>query len=166
MNLVIQLKIGKKQLRNFRKSQSRGALMLSIDIRHPDVEKFINIKKDLSKVTGANISVMVRDDFMEAVKADKDYILRWPYDTAAYEQEFIDDAKKQLKDKEYNMLYSFIRLDGKKYHIKKVKAKEVWNQIIEAAHSSAEPGILFVDKHWDNSPDTVYPTYKGITTNP
>lgn len=140
--------------------------MLSIDIRHPDVEKFINIKKDLSKVTGANISVLVRDDFMEAVKQDKDYILRWPCNNEAYEQYAINELETQMQDKEYNTLQSFRRLDGKTYYCKKVKAKEVWNQIIEAAHGSAEPGIIFVDKHWNNSPDTVYPSYKGVTTNP
>jgi ribonucleoside-diphosphate reductase alpha chain len=130
--------------------------MLSIDIRHPDVEKFINIKKDLSKVTGANISVLVRDDFMEAVKADQDYILRWPCDAT-----FSIDSGIQIDKLEYNIL-----TQGALGYYKKVKAKEVWNQIIEAAHGSAEPGIIFVDKHWDNSPDSVYPTYKGITTNP
>lgn len=110
--------------------------MLSIDIRHPDVEKFINIKKDLTKVTGANISILIRDDFMEAVKTDSTYVLQWPCNS------------------------------DKPSVTKEVKAKEVWDQIIAAAHGSAEPGIIFVDKHWNNSPDSVYPTYKGITTNP
>jgi ribonucleoside-diphosphate reductase alpha chain len=56
----------------------RGALMITIDVRHPDVFEFVNIKKDRTKVTGANISVMLRDDFMEAVKNDEDYMLRFP----------------------------------------------------------------------------------------
>lgn len=128
--------------------------MLSIDIRHPDVEKFINIKKDLSKVTGANISILVRDDFMEAVKADKDYILRWPCNNEVTEDAGSFGSTFQINEK------------NEKTIVKRVKAKEVWNQIIESAHTCAEPGILFVDKHWEYSPDTVYPTYKGITTNP
>jgi len=114
----------------------RGALMLSIDVRHPDVEHFITIKKDLTKVTGANISVMVRDDFMQAVKQNTNYTLRWPCDS---------DNPSITKE---------------------IKARELWDKMIEAAHSTAEPGILFVDRHWDYSPDTVYPKYKGVTTNP
>lgn len=150
--------------------------MLSIDIRHPDVEKFINIKKDLSKVTGANISVMVRDDFMEAVKADKDYILRWP---CTFENtEWIDGLTREngvgfdetKHPKIYNTLIPLYDTSEENKGIicyaKRIKAKEVWNQIIEAAHGSAEPGIIFIDKHWNYSPDSVYPEYKGITTNP
>lgn len=134
--------------------------MLSIDIRHPDVEKFINIKKDLSKVTGANISVLVRDDFMEAVKQDKDYILRWPCTLE------LEDLKDTNYNELHNLDYEDHEYKTQKGYYKKVKAKDVWDQIIAAAHGSAEPGIIFVDKHWDNSPDSVYPTYKGITTNP
>lgn len=143
----------------------RGALMISIDIRHPDVENFINIKKDLTKVTGANISVMVRDDFMEAVKADRDYILRWPCN-----EEFF---KEGVEKHDYNKLYPYFKVnindnveDKPIGYFKKVKAREIWNKLIEAAHGSAEPGILFIDKHWNYSPDTVYPKYKGVTTNP
>ena len=58
----------------------RGALMLTIDIRHPDSLDFILKKQDLTKVTGANVSVKVPDDFMEAVIKDEDYLLRWPVD--------------------------------------------------------------------------------------
>src|SRR5574344_2042940 len=58
----------------------RGALMLSMNINHPDVEEFISKKQDLSKVTGANVSVQITDEFMEAVERDKDYILRFPCD--------------------------------------------------------------------------------------
>lgn len=133
--------------------------MISIDVRHPDVFEFIDIKKDLTKVTGANISVMVRDDFMEAVKQDKDYILRWPC---------TDEFYNGVEDHDYNVLYPYFGLDKSqpKGYFKKIKAKELWNKLIEAAHGSAEPGILFVDRHWNYSPDTVYPKYKGVTTNP
>ena len=56
----------------------RGALMISIDVRHPDIEKFIEMKHDLSKVTGANVSIKIRDDFMYAVQDDAKFELRWP----------------------------------------------------------------------------------------
>jgi len=151
----------------------RGALMLSMDIRHPDVMDFIKSKEDLSKITGANISVMVRDDFMEAVKNDEDYILRFPCD-----REFNEMFNTQLTkggititttfeptwlkhDMKYNITY-----DYGENKVKRVKAKEYWEALTTAAHKSAEPGIIFVDQHWNYSPDSVYSQYKGITTNP
>lgn len=133
----------------------RGALMISIDVRHPDVEHFINIKKDLTKVTGANISVMLRDDFMKAVTNNEDYVLRWPCD---YDN---DEVLKNASDN-----YEQFNVDNITVYTKKVNAKAIYDQIIQAAWASAEPGIIFIDKHWDYSPDTVYPEYKGITTNP
>src|SRR5210317_2614258 len=58
----------------------RGALMLTIDIAHPDIEQFVTIKQDLTKVTGANISVRLSDEFMEAVQNDTEYTHRFPID--------------------------------------------------------------------------------------
>jgi ribonucleoside-diphosphate reductase alpha chain len=59
----------------------RGALMLTMDIAHPDVEQFITIKQDLMKVTGANMSVRVSDEFMQAVEDNAEYTHRWPIDS-------------------------------------------------------------------------------------
>lgn len=133
----------------------RGALMISIDIRYPDIEKFIEIKKDLTKVTGANISIMLRDDFMKAVVNNEDYVLRWPCD-------FNDEnvLKNATTEK------STVEVNSQTVYMQKVSAKEIYNRIIQAAWASAEPGIIYIDKHWDYSPDTVYPMFKGITTNP
>ena len=58
----------------------RGALMLTISVHHPDIETFINIKRDLTKVTGANISIRLTDEFMSAVEKNEDYELRFPVD--------------------------------------------------------------------------------------
>ena len=140
--------------------------MISIDVRHPDVEKFITIKQDLTKVTGANISIQLRDDFMKAVKNDEDYMLRFPCHEEPYEKGIPEELKKLLEETAYNVLSKIRRADGKIYYCKKIKAREIWNKIIEAAHKSAEPGLMFLDKHWDYSPDSVYPQYKGVTTNP
>lgn len=112
--------------------------MLTIDVRHPDVLEFINAKKDRTKVTGANISVMLRNDFMESVKNDEEYILRYPC-----------DAKPEDAD------YSVI-----------VKAKDIYESIVENAWENAEPGQMFIDKHHEYSPDSVYSQYRGVTTNP
>jgi ribonucleoside-diphosphate reductase alpha chain len=142
----------------------RGALMLTIDCRHPDVLDFINVKKDRIKVTGANISVMLRDDFMEAVKNDKDYILRFPC-----------DADVSFTGEEYNKLYTTVIDRGAPFNkenkvervmTKKVKAKEIYDSIVENAWDNAEPGQMFIDHHHNYSPDGVYPQFRGICTNP
>lgn len=134
----------------------RGALMLSIDVRHPDVLEFINSKKDRTKVTGANISVMLRDDFMEAVKSDDDYILRFPCDTnIEFDSGFVPELAP------YNEL-----CQAATCQFKKIKAKELYDSIVENAWENAEPGQMFVDNHWNYSPDGVYDQYRGVTTNP
>lgn len=114
----------------------RGALMLTIDIAHPDVLDFITIKQDLTKVTGANISVRLSDEFMNAVKEDTTYTHRWPIDS--------DEPK----------------------FTKTIRAKELWNKIIECAHHSAEPGLIFWDRQHYYSTSSVYPGYKNVSTNP
>lgn len=130
----------------------RGALMITIDCRHPDVFEFVNIKQDRTKVTGANISVNLRDDFMQAVIKNGDYILRWPC------EEPVADLGEELP---YNEL---INKNGVFY--KKIRAKELYDQIVHNAWDNAEPGQMFIDRQWNYSPDSVYPQYKGVTTNP
>jgi ribonucleoside-diphosphate reductase alpha chain len=125
----------------------RGALMLTIDCRHPDVFDFVNIKKDRTKVTGANISVMLRDDFMEAVKKDEDYMLRFPC---------------HLENGDIIGTFE----ESEKVVTKKIRAKELYDSIVENAWENAEPGQMFIDRHWDYSPDGVYEQYRGVTTNP
>lgn len=119
----------------------RGALMISIDINHPDVYDFVNIKTDLNKVTSANISVRVNKDFMEAVKTDKDYILKFPCDV-----EIPHDLA--IEDMPYNQLwtYSDITDNNNLIYFKKIKAKELFNTLCYNNWNYAEPGILY----WDN----------------
>ena len=149
----------------------RGALMLSIDVNHPDVMDFIKIKRDGTSVTGANISIKINNEFMKAVENDEDYLLRFPCDFSI--------PKDLMFDIEYNTLvklphsedvrYDYKNLEGVKSnpkYIKRIKAKEYWEEIIKSAHGYAEPGIIFVDNHHNYSPDGVYPQFKGITTNP
>jgi ribonucleoside-diphosphate reductase alpha chain len=114
----------------------RGALMLSMDIAHPDVEDFITIKQDLQKVTGANISIRLSDEFMKAVESNSKYTHRWPIDS--------DDPQFS----------------------KTINAKELWDTIIKCAHNTAEPGLIFWDRqHW-YSTSSVYPGYENTSTNP
>ena len=114
----------------------RGALMLTMDIAHPDIEDFIKVKQDLSKVTGANVSIRLSDEFMMAVVNDSDYTLRFP----------IDSDKPTYK--------------------KTVKAKKLWDTIIKCAHNSAEPGLIFWDRQHYYSTSSIYPGFKNSSTNP
>jgi ribonucleoside-diphosphate reductase alpha chain len=116
----------------------RGALMLTLDCRHPDLENFITIKQDLTKVTGANISVKWHDDFLKAVENNEEYTLRFPIDSS------IEDAK----------------------YTKVVNAKEIWNKFVKANWASAEPGCLFWDRVTSHSLSDCYPNEQTISTNP
>lgn len=128
----------------------RGALMLSMSINHPDIEEFITKKQDLTKVTGANISVKVTDEFMQAVMEDKDYILRYPV-----------DSNVCVVVETYNEL-----VKHEQQYFKKVRARELWNTLMHCAWNTAEPGIMFEGAMHNYSPDGVYPDFKMIGTNP
>lgn len=136
--------------------------MLSININHPDCEEFITKKQDLTKVTGANISVKVTDEFMRAVENDTDYLLRYPID--------IDLSKftEDYLNTEYNTL-TYLEDHTKNnevFYIKKVKARKLWNTLIHCAWNTAEPGIIFEDAMHNYAPDGVYDKFKMISTNP
>lgn len=114
----------------------RGALMLTISVHHPEIQTFIKIKQDLKKVTGANISIRLSDEFMEAVKANEQVQLRFP----------VDSANPTIT--------------------KMVDARALWEDIISSAHAFAEPGLIFWDtvKKW--SPADAYKEFQTISTNP
>lgn len=128
--------------------------MLSIDINHPDVLNFIKIKRDLTKVTGANISVKLNNEFMKAVENDEDYILKFPCDSEILEG---------FEPDEYNKL---IQIPNENIYLKRIKAKEYWEELIKSAHGYAEPGLMFWDRMTNYSPDGVYKEYQQKTTNP
>lgn len=136
--------------------------MLSMNINHPDIEEFITKKQDLTKVTGANISVKVTDEFMQAVEKDEDYYLRYPID------QDLSYFSKDYLDVEYNKLTYLEdhRNNNKIFYIKKVKAKELWNTLMHCAWNTAEPGIMFESTMHNYSPDGVYPNFKMVSTNP
>lgn len=137
----------------------RGALMLSMNINHPDIEEFITKKQDLTKVTGANISVKVTDEFMQAVEKDEDYILRFPVDESVPQGLMIEEMP-------YNELWFFSDDDHPNSFFKKVRARELWNTLMHCAWNTAEPGIMFEGAMHNYSPDGVYPDFKMIGTNP
>lgn len=114
----------------------RGALMITMDVHHPDIEHFVTVKQDLTKITGANISVRLSDEFMKAVSADSDFTLRWPVDA---------ESPKVTRS---------------------VKARDLWNTIIKCAHNTAEPGLIFWDRQHYYSTSSLYPGFKNVSTNP
>lgn len=121
----------------------RGALMISLLVTHPNVEEFITAKDELNKITGANISLKVTNEFMDAVINEQDFLLRWP-------------TEKKINLEDVNVPYNkIVKLEDGTY-IKKVKAKSIWDKITKQAHKSAEPGILFWDKIKEESPADMY----------
>lgn len=149
----------------------RGALMLSMSINHPDIEEFITKKQDLAKVTGANISVKVTDEFMQAVVNDEDYVLRYPCDISPKASVSLLIGEFGGYDKvEYDRLYQIDKhittIDKSSIYIKKVRARELWNTLMHCAWNTAEPGIMFEGAMHNYSPDGVYPDFKMVGTNP
>ncbi|MDO4735534.1 MAG: adenosylcobalamin-dependent ribonucleoside-diphosphate reductase [Bacteroidia bacterium] len=116
----------------------RGALMLSISIKHPDSEGFIDAKMEQGKVTGANVSVKLDDDFMRAALSGEQYTQQYP----------IDAAEPKV--------------------VKSVNAQNIWKKIIHNAWKSAEPGVLFWDTIIRESVADCYADlgYKTVSTNP
>ena len=118
----------------------RGAEIQSLSVHHPEIETFINIKRNLDKVTGANISIKITDEFMEAVKAGKEYEQRWPVNSK-------------------NPVVS-----------KMCDAKSIWDKIVDSNHASAEPGLLFIDTIQNYSLSDPYKdidsSFEDISTNP
>ncbi len=116
----------------------RGALMLSVSIKHPDSEAFIDAKMTEGKVTGANVSVRIDDEFMKAAIEDRDYVQRFP----------IEGPEVSYR--------------------KTVRAKELWGKIVHNAWKSAEPGVLFWDTIIRESIPDCYADlgFRTISTNP
>ena len=113
----------------------RGALMLMLHDWHPDIEEFITIKQDLSKINGANLSVCVSDAFMDAVKKDANWDLVFPdLDDKKYDKKWTGDMDGWKK------------AGGKVKVIKTIKARYLWDLICTAAWQSAEPGLHFLDR--------------------
>lgn len=131
----------------------RGATMLMLWDWHPDVEEFITVKQDLTKIAGANLSVCISDAFMEAVKQDRDWELVYPdLDDPHYDSEWDGDIIEWKKK-------------GYKYTVHKtVKARELWDLICTAAWQSAEPGLHFLER--SNKRSNTWYFEKLISTNP
>ena len=118
----------------------RGALMLMLDDWHPDIEEFITVKTDLSRINHANLSICASDSFMEAVKADGNWELVFP------------DTTDPEYDEVWNGDLAAWRARGKAVTVHRtVKAREIWAKICEAAWRSAEPGLVFMERYQKRS---------------
>ena len=118
----------------------RGALMLSVSIKHPDSEAFIDAKMTEGKVTGANVSVKIDDEFMEAATNDRPYVQQYPVDGST--------AEVSMR--------------------KEISAKALWEKIVHNAWKSAEPGVLFWDTILRESIPDCYADlgFRTVSTNP
>jgi ribonucleoside-diphosphate reductase alpha chain len=153
----------------------RGALMESISIKHPDSEAFIDAKTEQGKVTGANVSVRINDEFMQAVINKTHFIQSYPENLFQIMSEQ-DDATMYLfpmqefhLNAEYNKIYPVENKQGKNIgYLKKIDAQKLWKKIIHNAWKSAEPGILFWDKVISESIPDCYGDqgFKTVSTNP
>lgn len=116
----------------------RGALMLSLSMKHPDAEKFIDAKMDTGKVTGANVSIKIDDEFMRAALSGK-----------SYRQQFPINSEEPI-------------------YAKDIDAKRLWEKIIHNAWKSAEPGVLFWDTIIRESVPDCYADlgFTTVSTNP
>lgn len=116
----------------------RGALMLTISIKHPDAEKFIDAKLEQGRVTAANVSVKINDEFMQAVIEGKPYVQQFP----------VDSPNPMIR--------------------KEIDARALWKKIIHNAWKSAEPGVLFWDTVIRESVADCYARsgFKTVSTNP
>ncbi len=120
----------------------RGALMLSVSIKHPDSEAFIDAKMTEGKVTGANVSVKIDDEFMRAAIEDRPYMQQFPIDGESSDAEV------------------FVQ--------KEISAKKLWEKIVHNAWKSAEPGVLFWDTILRESIPDCYADlgFRTVSTNP
>ncbi|MGM9804723.1 MAG: adenosylcobalamin-dependent ribonucleoside-diphosphate reductase [Muribaculaceae bacterium] len=116
----------------------RGALMLTVSIKHPEAEAFIDAKMTEGRITGANVSVRIDDDFMRAAVAGEEYAQAFP----------VNSSNPEI--------------------VKKINAKDLWAKIIHNAWKSAEPGVLFWDTITRESVPDCYADlgFKTISTNP
>lgn len=125
-------------VREVGQNSRRGALMCTLDVHHPDIIEFITCKQDRTRITGANLSVRISDEFMLSVGNGGQHELRWPVDSN------IPETSQFLP------------------------AKQIWDSIVDGAWKDAEPGVLFWDTILKNSPGHCYKAhgFEDVSVNP
>lgn len=117
-------------------SGRRGAQMITLSVKHPDAEGFAKMKLDPTRVTGANVSLKLTDEFMKAVEEDGVFVQQWP----------VDSENPEI--------------------VKKIKARDLWKVIVNSAWTRAEPGLLNWDRITRTLPAHFFPGFKTRSTNP
>lgn len=117
-------------------SGRRGALMLTLSIKHPDALHFSKMKLDETKVTGANVSLRITDEFMTAVENNSTFTQQWP----------IDSQEPKVTQV--------------------INARELWNEIVDCAQKRGDPGLLMWDNITRNLPSEFYKGFESLSTNP
>lgn len=149
----------------------RGALMITMNVLHPDIPQFTTMKRDTSRVTGANVSIMLTDEFMLAVENNQDWICRWPLNAdvdAILEQggewQSYDAAphlNRPIACKKW-----IPNTPSKDSVLVSYNATQLWHLINESAVTCAEPGLLFWDNYGNNLPAHSYDEFKLVCVNP
>jgi len=114
----------------------QGAIMITMHIKHPDARQFALMKSDRTKVTGANVSLKITDEFMRAVENDEDFVQQWPVDS-----------------------------DNPEF-VQTINARELWDVIVDCAQQSGEPGLLMWDNICDNLPAHCFSGFEAVCVNP
>jgi ribonucleotide reductase alpha subunit len=127
--------------------------MITLHVEHPDVLAFIKAKRDKTQLTRTNISLKFSKDFFDAVVDNKDFLLRFPVDLNIKD---IDHSEF-----EYDKLIEV----GDNQYVKKVKAKDIWNEFLISNHSCGDPGCLFWDYSLEHDGSSVYPEFKPAGVN-
>lgn len=131
----------------------RGAAMFMLDDWHPDLLRFIDEKREKGKIKNANVSVAVSDRFMEAVDQDGEWLFEFPDTTDPQYNTVWDGDLARWKEN-----------DGAVVVHRRVPARDIWNRIINAAHASGEPGVVFLDRY--NALSTASDIERIISVNP
>lgn len=137
MSKVITAGSGKKKKTKKGKEKIRkGAMMVTMSIWHPDIEEFITKKQTSGTLSKFNMSILICDKFMQAIKNDEKWILEYPDTTfAKYKEEWDGDLYK-WKDKQYPVIF----------YKEFANANELWDLVMESTYNRNEPGVLFIDR--------------------
>lgn len=131
----------------------RGALLEGLSVWHPDIEEFITIKKNKNEMLNANLSVLITEDFMDAVKNDREWILEFPDTTCSEYEKQWDGNLDNWKSKGLPVI-----------PYKKVSAKYLWNLIMESNWANAEPGVIWLQRY--NKLSNSWYIEEIVATNP
>lgn len=126
----------------------RAALMFMLWDWHPDILEFIDVKRDLSKIEHANLSVAISDKFMEAVEKDENWVFRFPdFTHPRYNQVWTGNIEKWEEQGWPVIEYGLDEAGNVVQGGKPVRARWLWEKIADAAHASGEPGVVFLERY-------------------